>query len=132
MGRSTVFAGNPDILTNREPRVRHGLLKGSYQSSPCDLIGGSASDVLTLPEDGPSRGFVNTRDDVEQSSLARAVWSNDADYFVQLDGEIYSGQGYHAAKCLAQASNLKSCHPSPFSEVSALRATTDKPRRARH
>src|ERR1700748_3429550 len=129
MGRSTVVAGDPDILTNREARVRHGLLQGPYQSSPCDLIGGSASDLLAVPENGSSRGFVNTRDDVEQSSLARAVGSNDADYFVQLDGDIYSGQGYHAAKCFAQSSNLKSCHSSLFSEASVLRATTDKPRR---
>jgi hypothetical protein len=79
--------GDLDVLSHGQAAERAAVLKRPRQTVPTASIGPPARHVAALELDAPSVGKVETRKDVDERGLARAVRADEADDLMPMEFE---------------------------------------------
>ena len=97
-GLDPAVVADHDVLDDGKFREEPDVLEGSGDARLGDPVGLLTGDRFALVVDHAFRGRVVTGDHVEEGRLACAVWSDEADDLVLLEGEVKVVDGDEAAE----------------------------------
>ena len=86
------------VRQDRHPREKFNVLKGSADAYPNQFMRFQMGDISPIEYNATALGFIETRNAIHQTRLARPVGADDGIYFSRADGETYIRYGLDPAE----------------------------------
>jgi hypothetical protein len=115
--------GNLDVLSHGQAAERAAVLERPHQAVPTASIGPPARYVAALELDAPGVGKVETRKDVDERGLARAVRPDKTHDFVTVELERDVPKRLNALERARDAGGPERCFGPPYLFRLRLRQT---------